>query len=165
MKRRRRHRLRWLSVLSLAVFGGSLILWQRSSAVESEFIHFSTSAGRYTVQSFQGELALLGPSRQRIDDSAVRELARNISERDFDWQPPVQRNGQWFVKGIVRQGTPTLALFNRFHENPSDPLEPDRAQRMWLAALDDPERFVPANMMLLFLVGRWREANVDLNTR
>src|SRR5690348_18280680 len=112
MKPRRRV-FRRLFVLSLLAFVSVLVLWIWSHRAESNF-HFKTGAARYTIRSFGGDVALLGPAQDEIDDPAVRDLVRRMSEDDFDWQPAFQRRGQWVVKGVVRRGTPTFALFDRF---------------------------------------------------
>jgi hypothetical protein len=149
-----------VALLSLGLCGVALVLWALSFQADSR-LSVSTFSTRYTLHFSRGTIIFFGPPTEGTIDPAARELARLMNNDDFTWGPVVERWHQWVVEGDARPNSASSEMFRRFSDrllSGANGLEP--AERVWLKALDDPNKLVPAHMMLCFLVDRWHEARL-----
>jgi hypothetical protein len=143
--------------LLMFVFVGAL--WALSYRASFRFT-YNTVASRYVLRSTDGRFVVTGPPIDGVDDETTREIAGRMSNDDFVWNPPAERHGGWFLEGDVRRGSATWEMFQRFGDKTRELEGLAPAQRVWMKALDDPHKFLPAHIMLLLLTHRWREATV-----
>ena len=155
----------------------SAYLWARSTHKEDHF-SYHTSAARYKITSSDGFITIYGPPAEGNNEAADIALASRMSNDDFAWGSPVQRNGKWYIEGDVRPGSATFEMFERYSRKivrmtggldradhlefaaPDDPPPGLEAiTRVFLNALEDPHRVCPAHMMLCFLVDRFKVAH------
>jgi hypothetical protein len=148
--------LLWLSLLLFVFFG---ILWALSYRAGFHFT-YETANARYALRSASGNLIISGPPIDGPDDETARQIAGRMNNDDFIWQPPIERRDGWWIEGDARPGSATWEMFQRFRDRPRELEGMAPAERVWIKALDDPQKFLPAHTMLLLFTQRWREATV-----
>jgi hypothetical protein len=159
MNRLRRIAFRGLLLLSLLLFVCVATLWALSYRAGFHFT-YNTAAARYTLGSASGQFIISGPPIDGADDEIAKEIAARMSNDDFVWNPPAERHGVWSLEGDARPGSATWEMFQRFRDKPRELEGIAPAQRVWMKAMDDPHKFLPAHTMLLLFTQRWREATV-----
>jgi hypothetical protein len=177
-----------LTVLSLLLFAAACVLWARSygggstgGAGDRLSAYVEASAARYTVHSERGTLTLYAPPtppHSPPSDPSPLDLAAAVRDDQLVWEvncytpvfPDYGYRTHYSPRG--RQGTPVSALA---------PLDPDTAWdpkrwrfRVWrppfpadvvarplLAALEDPDRWVAAHVVLTRVAARRYEFAFD----
>jgi hypothetical protein len=124
--------------------------WRRSLSVRGSRYHFTSQSAVLFVD---------GPPAA-ADDPAAKRIAAQMSNDDFLWnqKPAINAAGARLITGDVRKGSPTWEMYEHFRKQimSSTGLEPGR--RLWLAALDDPRKYLSAEWMLALSAGNWRIA-------
>ncbi|HEX4794727.1 MAG TPA: hypothetical protein VH370_13085 [Humisphaera sp.] len=123
-------------------------------------IRFHADDGLRRFASSNGQIVLFRPPHGGSDDAALSELAGRMSNDDFTWSEPFQQDGKSFARGTVREASPTLAMVEQFQLYRSHSVLLAPYARVWLKALEDPRRCIPADMLLKLLTVRWRDANI-----
>jgi hypothetical protein len=148
--RTRRGMLRWpctiASVLSLLLSPASVALWVRSRSRE-DVISRVVRGNRYTVISAAGKIGLYGPPPLAKDPKARADANSAATALDND---QIRWVG-WFTydpKPMLKNANATL-----FRDSAADSAErtlnPAHLVRPLLAALEDPQRFAMAHLLLL----------------
>jgi hypothetical protein len=154
--KRKRNRLAIAAAISALLCAGLVALWVRSFRADWH-VGVNALGARYSLQSSRGRVALLGPPTRGPEDAAAVAIASRMSAADFDWGTPVERHDGWQVRGDLRRGTPTWEMYERFHDRLPSTEGMAPAVRVWLKALDDPQAFVPAHMLLSLWFDRWHD--------
>jgi hypothetical protein len=82
--------------------------------------------------------------------------AAQLSNSDFTWSTPEWKQGGWYARGAVRPGSPTYRIYLHYRDQ-MDPYPFHKVSwpfRVWLSALEDPNKRAPA-MLLLSIVPRY----------
>ena len=134
--------LAWALCLLLCVY--TAVLWVRSYHVRDR-CGLSTSGGRYTVHSYQGRFVLTGPPPPAgaASEASARQIVAGVRNRDIYWE----------VDRLVDKGqAKRWHVFPRLVKNSAAARIGVRAgpayMRSLLLALDDPDRFVAAHVLL-----------------
>ncbi|HEX4793375.1 MAG TPA: hypothetical protein VH370_06265 [Humisphaera sp.] len=161
MKRRPRI-LDLLAAGSLLLCAAVVVMWIASSPWHPSLTYHS-DLGLCRATSEGGSIVFYQPPAASVDETVAIDFVSRMSNNDFDWTAPAKSEGEWYVRGDVRAGTGTLDLFGYINSHPRFPWPPNA--RLLLSSLEDPHKIVPANMMLLFITGRGRMANMWPDTR
>ena len=140
---------RWIKVLtwlSLVLCVLASALWAASGSHNWHF-HYSVDAVPRVLRLHDQTIGLYRPPGQGHGDPAIWDLASKMRNSDIIWNGPF-RDG-WSFRGEVRPGSPTQQLYQRIENVVHDPA--------LLAAIRDPDRFVPAHLFLLFQTRNWRQ--------
>jgi len=147
-----------LAVLSAALCALATILWVVSFHVEWH-LTFYTASSRYVIRMKDGSVGWYGPGQGGSLNAVDQELVAKMSNDDFVWEKPNQVINGWFIKGNAKPGSATAQLYEHCASSIREYPAMAPYARAWLAALRDPNRFVPAQTMLLLHTGQWRQAN------
>jgi hypothetical protein len=163
VKRLRHKKFMIAAVLSLLLATLAIVLWVQSSRANLHFFSFAISKSRFTLKCSSGTLLLTGPPKEDSDDPIARDLAARMNDDDFVEKDPVERRGVRYAWRQAKEGTPTRLMFDRFgYKKPTDK-GMAAIHRLWLAALEDPHRYLCAHMLFLLDFDQWRDANSDWN--
>src|SRR5690348_6385587 len=86
------------SAVSLLVCVGVIGVWARFAPRERH-VDFTTSSGRYRVETSWAGLLVRGPPPEGAEDAVAAEIASRMSANDFAWGTPVERPEGWRVRG------------------------------------------------------------------
>ncbi len=152
MKNRRGKLFAVLSALSLLLAVAIAMEWARSMRAEAHLISFVIGGDRFTLKSRSGQFAMMGPPRE-AKQQRTADLMAAASNDDLLWRP----GARGFVWGAVKKFTPTWTmwqanwnLWEPSSAHGGEPVSSPGTIPIWLAALEDENRFVPAHIMLLF---------------
>src|SRR4051794_11908601 len=147
-----------LSALSLLLAVGVAVLWVKSMRGEAHLTTFLKSGQRYTLKSKSGQFLLMGPPITP-GDQRTAELMTLANNDDLDWHAG-QSGYAW---GVVRKFSPTWTMWQAnwdlWEGVPAQEAGPRYSMRnvpLWLEAMEDEKRFVPADLMLTFAAGEKR---------
>src|SRR5437763_2010894 len=147
MHHRRRNLFTLVCALSLLLAAAVAFLWVKTFDDRWRLFGFSRDEEKYSLLSEAGQLVIVGPPREEVIDPLGRKLIWKMSNADFEWS----EIGSDYVGGEVRRDTPTWLVYQRFVEREKHGLGLEPAMRIWIAqARNDPQRFVPAHMLLMF---------------
>jgi hypothetical protein len=136
-----------LTVLSLLLAAAIAIAWLKSFDAPSQLFSFSKDEENFALYSKGGQFLLVGPPTEPLKDPLPRDLVFQMSNADFDWSPI----GSDYVCGAARRDTPTWQVYQHFLQRDRRGMGLEPNMRIFIAqAKDDPSRFVPAHMLLMF---------------
>jgi hypothetical protein len=135
----RRESIDWRLGVSLALLTLAAFFWMRSHHVHGQ-ANFTTAAGRYALHSQKGRLALSGPPPANADAN-VSQWVADVNNDVLIWMEHRVRHPRpiLFVNVFPEEGTGARKL----HKT-----RPAAATPLLLRALDDPERFAAAHILL-----------------
>src|SRR5213075_2747057 len=140
--------------LSLLLAAAMVWLWVESFRGEFHHLSFAKSDGRYTLRSKWGQFLWCGPPRDGEDEKWLAQIAQSVSNEDFEWR----RISTDYVEGTVRKGTPTREMWDanwrlRQRVEPYGGLMDESVinarAHLFLAAMEDQRKILPAHLMLL----------------
>lgn len=122
---------------------------------------FDSRSGRYTLKLTRGQIVMDGAAADGANEPLAKELAAQMSDADFVWEKPVWRLSRWYVEGKVVQGSATARMYAEYRDRLRDDATLGPPLRVWLAALEDPGKRVPAMTLLSLMADWWRIARVS----
>lgn len=129
------------------------------SAYNDWHVGYSTGKTFYFLRMYDQSFGLYRPPGKGKAAREVWHLSEQMRNSDFVWQRPVEARDGWVIEGDVVPGSATDQIYRRVEKVIHEPQMQDLADSAWLDAVRDPDRFVPAHMLLLFQTGDWRHAN------
>jgi hypothetical protein len=149
-----------LAALSLLLVAIIAIAWVKSFHSAWQLFSFSKDDEKFVLYSKGGQFLLVGPPTEPLQDPLTRQLVFQMSNADFEWSPI----GSEYICGAARRDTPTWQVYQRFFSRDRRGLSLEPNMRVFIAqAKDDPNRFVPAHMLLMFAAqskrGQLRHSN------
>ncbi|HEX5242768.1 MAG TPA: hypothetical protein VFW23_05845 [Tepidisphaeraceae bacterium] len=148
---------RWtkiLTCLSLVLCLLSAALWA-ASASSNWHLHYSIDGVPRVLRIHEQTIGVYRSPGKGHGDPAIWDLASRMRNSDITWNGPF-RDG-WSFRGEVRPGSPTQQLYQRIENVVHDPQMENLADPALLAAVHDPDRFVPGQMFLMFQTRNWRQ--------
>ena len=136
-----------LTLLSLLAAAFVALAWLSSFSSDWELFSFLKDDEKVALHSRFGQFVLVGPPIEQVANPLPRELVFQMSNADFDWSGI----GSDYVCGAARRDSPTWQVYQRFLVRDGKGMGLEPAMRIFIAqAKDDPQRFVPAHMLLVF---------------
>lgn len=144
--------LTWLSLV-LCILASAL--WAASASSNWHY-RYSVDGVPHFLRIHEQTIGLYRPPGKGHGDPAIWDLASKMRNSDIAWSGPFREG--WSFRGTVRRGSPTQQLYHEIENVVHDPQMESRADPALLAAIRDPDRFLPAHLFLLFQTRNWRQA-------
>src|SRR5258706_3748989 len=148
--------------LSLLIAIGIGVVWWKSFKNEWDVFSFNRGGEKFVVRSKWGQFVLIGPPAARLENPTVLDLVRKMSNEDFEWvqATPI------FVEGDVKRDTPTWEVYQRLRSRQTEGKAMEAEVVALLGeAMEDPNRFVPAHLILLVAMRETRIGFVRMQQR
>lgn len=146
--------LTWLSLVLCVL---SLVLWGASASGNWQF-HYSIDGLPHVLRIRDQAIQIYRPPGQGHGDAAIWDLASRIRNSDMVWIGQFSHGEGWTFHGEMRAGSDTQQLYQLIRSLPDDPQMMKLADPGLLAAVHDPDRFVPAHLFLLYQSGSARDS-------
>jgi|GEM_PF-5366602 len=149
---------RWMKILtwlSLVLCILASVLWAVSASSNWHY-RYSVDGVPHFLRIHEQTIGLYRPPGKGHGDPAIWDLASHMRNSDIAWSGPFREG--WSFRGTVRRGSPTQQVYHEIENVVHDPQMESRADPALLAAVRDPDRFLPAHLFLLFQTRNWRQA-------
>ena len=140
--------------ISLLLAAAMVWLWVKSFPDEFHHLSFVKGDARYTLRSRWGQFVWFGPPMQGEDEKWMAEIAARMNNEDFEWRPISSE----YLEGTVRKSSATREMWDanwrlRQYVEPGGRLLDEKLMkaraRLFLSAMEDPRKVLPAHLMLL----------------